>query len=178
MIQNNDFKLEVIDLHWINNIDDPTDLCAHGHDFVKIGNEIICDKNSIDITVSSTALYLMRTLESNYTKGDYSSQFLPCCGHFFIANESQDYVNIMGCLNGIDWTIIHTENGKIRHITEKGNEAIIEKVEYQKIVLEFVNKVDYFYKSSLPKIVPTDDFGKNGYLTFWNEWKSLLNQWK
>ncbi|WP_225586969.1 hypothetical protein [Algoriphagus sp. Y33] len=55
-----------------------TDLCAHGHVFVKIGDEVIADKDSLDMTVSATALYLMRTLKDNYKKGYYASQLLPC----------------------------------------------------------------------------------------------------
>lgn len=175
---NNNFDIKILDLHWIKDVDDPTDLCAHGHVFLKIGDEVVADKDSLDVTVSSTALYLMRTIKDNYKKDDYSSQLLPCCGHFFMADEENYCVAIMGCPSGIDWTIIHTDDGKIKHITDSGQEAIVEKEEYKKLVLDFADQVENFYKTSLPKTIPTDDFDKKGYLTFWKEWRHLRDEWK
>ena len=174
----NNFDIKIIDLHWINDVDEPTDLCAHGHVFVKIGNEVLSDKNSLDVTVSATALYLMRTLKNNYKKDNYASQLLPCCGHFIIADNEIDFVNICGCQSGIDWTIIHTNDNKIRHLTESGQEAIIDKEAYKKIVLDFADQVEKFYQISTPKIIPTDDFDKKGYFTFWKEWRKLRDEWK
>jgi hypothetical protein len=172
------FELRILDLHWIRNEDDPTDLCAHGHVFVRIGDEVIADKDSLDVTVSSTALYLMRTIEKNYKKDEYASQLLPCCGHFFMADEKDDFVSIMGCPSGIDWTIIHTDNNKVRHISEKGQEATIDKEAYVKIVFDFADQVENFYKTSLPKTIPTDDFDRKGYLTFWKEWRRLRTKFE
>lgn len=175
---NNTFEIKILDLHWIKDIDNPADLCAHGHVFVKIGNEVVADKDSLDVTVSSTALYLLRTLKGNYKKDDYASQLLPCCGYFFIADEENDCVNICGCPSGIDWTIIHIDNNKIKHISDNGQEIIIDKVIYQKIVLDFADQVENFYNKSLPKTVPSDDFDKKGYLAFWKEWRNLRDEWK
>ncbi len=178
LMKENNFDIKILDLHWITNVDNPADLCAHGHVFVKIGNEVIADKDSLDVTVSSTALYLLRTLKSDYKKDDYASQLLPCCGHFIIAGDCNDFVSICGCPSGIDWTIIHIENEKVKHISDNGQEVIIDKKTYQKIVLDFVDQVEDFYKTSLPKTIPTDDFEKKGYLTFWKEWRNLRNEWK
>ena len=105
----NQFEIQILDLHWIKNEDDAKDLCAHGHVNVRIANEIIANKYSLDVTLSSTALYLMRTIQCDYKKGDFGSQLLPCCGHFFTANDKKDFVTIIGCPKGIDWTIIHTD---------------------------------------------------------------------
>ncbi|UOE39147.1 hypothetical protein [Chryseobacterium oryzae] len=97
------FEFKLLSLYWLGNMNEELDLCAHGKLFVKIGDEIICDENTSEITVSSTALYLMRTLEENYKKDDYASQLLPCCGfNFFAENENDDFVNIVGCPSGID----------------------------------------------------------------------------
>lgn len=35
------------------------------------------------------------------------NQMLPCCGFFYLPNEELNNVTICGCLNGIDWSIIH-----------------------------------------------------------------------
>jgi hypothetical protein len=174
----NNFDIKLLDFHWIKDIDDPTDLCAHGHFFVKIGNEIVADKDSLDVTVSVTALYLMRTVNEDYKKDDYASQLLPCCGHFLIADDENDFVNICGCPSGIDWTIIHTDDNKIKHVTDSGQEATIEKDAYKKIVFDFADQVDNFYKTSLPKTIPSDEFDKRGYLTFWKEWRNLRDERK
>ncbi|MCP4176891.1 MAG: hypothetical protein GY756_03920 [bacterium] len=171
------FDIKLLDIRWIKGGDDPNDLCAHGNVFVKINEEVICDKDSLEVTVSSTALYLMRTLESDYKKDDYASQLLPCCGHFYMTDDDNYFVAIMGCPSGIDWTISHIDDNKIKHVSEKGQEAIIKLDTYKEIVLEFVDKVEEFYKKSKPKITPKDDFDKKGYLTFWNEWRSLRDKW-
>ena len=91
---NKDFDIKILDLHWIKGIDDPTDLCAHGHVFLKFGDEVVADKDSLDVTVSATALHLMLTLKDNYKKDDFASRLLPCCGHFIIADDKRDFVNI------------------------------------------------------------------------------------
>jgi hypothetical protein len=83
------FEIKILDLHWINNThDDPNDMCAHGHVYLKIGNDILSSQNSESWTVSATALYLLRTLKENYQPGDFGSQLLPCCGHFMTINEN------------------------------------------------------------------------------------------
>jgi len=139
------FEFKLLSLYWLGNMNEELDLCAHGKLFVKIGDEIICDENTSEITVSSTALYLMRTLEENYKKDDYASQLLPCCAfNFFAENENDDFVNIVGCPSGIDWTITHTDNKKIKHVTEKGNEAELEFKIYKKIILNLLIKLKTF----------------------------------
>ena len=172
----NSFDIKILHLHWISNIDDPEDLCLHGHVFLKIGNEVVTE--NVGATVSSTALYLMRTLRNNYKENDYASQLLPCCGHFITTEDDKDFVNIHGCPSGIDWTIMHIDNDKVKHITDKGQEAIIEWEKYKSIVLDFADQVENFYNQSLPKKIPTDDFDRKGYLTFWREWRNLRDEWK
>ncbi len=101
----NNFDIKIIDLHWIKNVDDPTDLCAHGHVYLKIGDHVVSDKATGDWTLSSTALSLLRTIENDYEKDGYSNQLLPCCGHFFIADDVLETVLVQGCDTGIDWKI-------------------------------------------------------------------------
>jgi hypothetical protein len=167
------FDLKLLDIYWIENLDEPYDLCAHGHVLVQIGTEIVSDQNSLNVTVSATALYLMRTLTSNYQEGDYFSQLLPCCGHFLMVDEAEEKVVICGCPSGIDWTITHKEDGTIAHRSNNGQVAIISKDAYQKLVFEFADQVEQFYQSSSPKILPTDDYDQQAYRLFWNEWRQL-----
>lgn len=173
----NTFEIKILNFHWIKE-DDGQDLCLHGNVFVKIGDEIIIDANTLDVTLSSAALHLMRALKQNYKPDDYSSQLFPHCGHFIIADDEKDCVDILGCPTGIDWTIVHLKDNKVKLITESGQEIIIEEKLFQKIVLDFADQVENFYKSSIPRIIPTDEFEKMGYLTFWKEWRYLREEWK
>ena len=110
--------------------------------------------------------------------GDFESQLIPCCGHFFMANNKGESVEIMGCPNGIDWTIKHTDDNQIKHIAESGEEAIIGKEEYRKQVIEFVNQIDNFYKKGKPKEIPEDEFDRKGYEAFQKEWNRLKKEIK
>jgi hypothetical protein len=177
-MKDSNLEIRLLDLHWIENIDDPTDLCAHGHIFVGIGDEVISDKNGLDVTVSATALYLMRTISKNYKKGDYASQLLPCCGYFVNADYNKNSVEICGCPSGIDWTNIHTDDSTVKHVSAGGKKATIGLDLYKEMVLDFADQVENFYNKSLPKAIPSDDFDKKGYLAFWNECRMLRNRWK
>ena len=169
------FEIKILDLHWIKNEDDPEDHCAHGHIYVRIGDEVISDYHTGDWTLSATALSLLRTIKQEYKKGDFGNQLIPCCGFFMIADESEETVNIIGCPNGIDWTIIHHAD-MVEHQSDKGERAVINRDNYRKLIFEFADKVEQFYADSRPKTIPTDDFDRKGYLTFWKEWKRLRNE--
>lgn len=175
---NEPFKLEIISLHWIKNDgkDDENDLCAHGKINLKIANEVLSDEKSNTWTLSSAALFLMRSIIKDYTPGDMDSQLIPCCGHFFCPSEDGQSVATIGCELGVDWTITHIENNRIKHISQSGVVAIIDKIEYQKIVLQFAHQVEDLYNTSAPKVVFDDDFDRKGYAAFWNEWKRLKQQ--
>ena len=164
------FKLDILSLHWIDeSADNPDDLCLHGNVVTKVGEEIF----EYYATVSAAALVLLRTLTENHAVGT-DNQILPCCGHFMIANENLDSVEICGCPNGMDWNVTHEANedtNQIRIVTQNGNEVFIEFADYQKEVFEFADKVEEFYKKCAPKKMPDDNFEKNGYIAFWAEWR-------
>jgi hypothetical protein len=170
------FDIRILDLHWLNDIDDATDLCAHGHIYVKIGNEIIADENSFDVTLSSTALYLLRTLSQNYSPGDFASQILPCCGFSIMPDKVNNTILIFGCDNGIDWTIKHIDDTSVMHTSASGAHAIISRKQYREIVLDVADQVEAFYNTSSQKILPKDEYDKLGYLMFWEEWRRLRDR--
>lgn len=167
------FKIDALNLHWINGKqDDANDLCLHGDVIAKIGTEIF----KYDCTVSATALLLLKTLTEDHIINT-STQMLPCCGHFLIANHNLDNVEILGCCNGIDWSVIH-EQGKIKIVTETNKTTIVDMYEYEEEVFAFADKIKNFYKKCSPKkinIDDIDDFDKNGYIAFWNEWHKRRN---
>ncbi|MBU5438147.1 DUF3885 domain-containing protein [Tissierella sp. MSJ-40] len=158
------FKIKVNNLYWINETkDDPNDLCLHGDIIVTIGEEL-----SYSCTISAAALRMLKTLSEDHllAKGEH---MLPCCGHSMVPNETLHEVEIIGCDNGIDWTVLH-EDGMVRLITEKGNTVFAYYLQYKEEVLHFANMVENFYKESLSKNIPEDEFERNGYIAFWNEW--------
>ena len=168
------FIINILNLYWVNGEnDDPDDLCLHGDVYVKIGDEVVADK--YPCTVSSTALYLLKSLKEDHILGEGENQMLPCCGFFIIPHDTNDTVEISGCPNGIDWTIFHTDCN-VKLITEKGTETLIELKSYMEVVYNFVDKVEDFYKKSKKKNIPTDEFDYNGYIKFWREWKNRRNK--
>ena len=89
-----------------------------------------------------------------------------------IANESLSKVDISGCPNGVDWSVIH-EKDNVIIITEAGKRSVIPIKEYRETVFAFADLIESFYKSSEIKKIPKDEFDRNGYVAFWNEWKAL-----
>ena len=161
------FKIKADNFEWIGGAnDDPQDRCLHGHVTVQFGDTVLEDLG----TVSATALYLLKTLTEDKIMTRYDIQMIPCCGHFLIANRDLTEVQISGCDNGTDWTTIH-EGNSVRFILASGQEEVVSLREYQYEVLEFAKSVKRFYDSCTPKEIPTDEFERNGYTAFWNEWK-------
>ena len=165
------FLIDATDLYWIDGSkDNPEDLCLHGHAVVHIANKVF----EYDATVSSTALYLLKSLSEEHLIGQ-ENQMLPCCGHFLIANEELDNVVILGCPNGIDWAIKHN-NDTIDIELEDGTIDRIAFDKYKAEVFRFADKIEAFYNACTPKVIPNDTFLKNGYVAFWNEWHSRRNR--
>lgn len=164
------FSIDATNFKWSDGIDETEDLCLHGHAVVYIGEK----KLEYDATISATALYLLKTLTENHIINT-DNQLLPCCGFSMFSNDTLDNVVIVGCDNGIDWSVIHDGDTVILELEDGAREKIsINK--YKQEVFEFADKVEAFYKSSSPKKIPNDKIDRNGYIAFWNEWHRRRNQ--
>ena len=161
------FSIKVDNLHWLDKVKENEDLCLHGYATVTIGKEIF----EYNATVSSTALYLLKSLKKDHLISESSNQMLPCCGHFIIPDDTLSSVEIIGCNNGIDWTVRH-ENNNIVLITKDGNKTEIAFDLYQKTVFGFADEIEAFYKNSKEKSF-ANKFEKDGYTAFWKEWHQL-----
>lgn len=160
----NVFKITIENLEWIDGKEDnPDDLCLHGDAVAKIGEEIF----RYNATVSATALYLLKTLTQDHIMNE-DNQMLPCCGHFMIPDNDLTNVDICGCPNGIDWTVLHDKD-RIKIITESGRETTIHMEEYQKEVFRFADKIEDFYNKCSPKNL-SNEYDRDCYYAFWNEW--------
>ena len=164
------FSIDATELEWINKKkDDPEDLCLHGNAVVKIGDHTL----EFYATVSATALYLLKTVtEDHHINEDI--QMLPCCGFFIVPESDLNSVTITGCNRGVDWSVIH--NGDlVSLILEDGYEETVAIEAYKTEVFRFADKIEAFYSSCTPKIMPKDEYDRNGYLAFWNEWHRRRN---
>jgi hypothetical protein len=171
------FEIDIRTLHWIKYKDDPTDLCAHGSIYVRIGGEVIVAEPDGDgWALNAAVLHLMRTLEADYMPGDHKGYLVPCCGHEMYAEDDGNRVSIPGCMNGFKWTIMHTGNF-VTHIGDT-EECTIDIAEYSAIVLELANKIEEFYNTSLPKQIPDDKIDREGYKAFWKEWHNIRARWR
>ncbi|MBQ9939821.1 MAG: hypothetical protein IJO96_09870, partial [Oscillospiraceae bacterium] len=89
--KNDVFRIDVDGMQWIGgSADDPHDLCLHGHVKVQIGDTQLDDHG----TVSSTALYLLKTLTENKIMSELDIQLIPCCGHTLFANNELTEVTV------------------------------------------------------------------------------------
>ena len=159
------FAIELEKYYWIDDRTDyPNDLCLHGDVAVNIGSE----RFETSCTISASALYLLKTLTENHIINE-DNQIFPCCGHSYIPNDANDTVNIIGCPNGIDLSIIRTRTN-VEITTKQGIKTLIEPSAYEKVVCDFADTVQSIYEKCSPKIVPADDFDRKGYVAFWNEW--------
>ena len=164
------FSIDAENLYWIDgSADDPEDLCLHGLAMACIGGERL----EYDCTVSATALYLLKTLTEDHIIHE-DIQMLPCCGHFYVPDNALENVYISGCGNGIDWTVKHNGRNVIL-ISESGTETTVSLEEYRQEVYRFADKIERYYQSCSPKILPDDPFTRDGYTAFWNEWHRRRN---
>ena len=153
-------------LCWIGGAaDDPADYCLHGHVTVEMGDISL----EFDGTVSAAALNLLKTLTQDKIMNRWDIQMVPCCGHFLIASADLQEVEIIGCDSGLDWSVIH-EGGRVRFILPSGHEEAESLGAYREEVFRFVDKIEAHYLACRPKERPRDDFDRNGYIAFWNEW--------
>lgn len=174
------FELKVLRQHWIedNGKDDKNDLCSHGEVYLKIGSEELSNKESGSWTTSAAGLYLLRSLEQDCELNEFYNHLLPCCGFNIYPNKEKDnFVDIIGCPNGIDWKISHRDN-IVKLETEKGTKVELPFMEYTRIVLKFVNEVEAFYGNPNEKIIYGDDLEKEGFNQFWGEWEERKAKWR
>ena len=71
--------------------------------------------------------------------------------------------------DSIDWTVIHEEN-RVKLITEAGKETFVNMDDYSAEVYSFADKIEAFYNECSPKNNPSEEYERDGYTAFWDEW--------
>ena len=92
-----------------------------------------------------------------------------------MANSDLTEVQISGCDTGTDWSTVH-EGDSVRFILPTGQEEVVSLRKYQYEVLDFAKSVKRYYDACTPKEIPEDEFDRNGYIAFWNEWHRRYNE--
>lgn len=172
-MQEKQFEIELLDIHWLENTPEEMDFCAHGQVKVRIGHEMIVDRSEKEQhwTLSAMSVHLLRTIDNNHNPENLvGEQLIPCCGYHFDHLENSSDVHIQGCFTGINFWVQHMDQA-VKLITESQTEVIISKKEYINEVKNFVDKVEEFYKTSKTKQMSSDQYEQTGYEMMWKEWK-------
>jgi hypothetical protein len=175
-----DFEIKILRQHWIqdNGSDDKHDLCSHGEVFIRVGSEELSNRESGSWSLSTAGLFLLRSLEQDCNFGEFENQLIPCCGHSIYPNEDKkDFALIMGCGDGVDWKINHLKD-RVAFETATGTKAELLFEEYRKMVLEFTDEIEEFYGNPNNKVLPDDEFEKDGFNQFWTEWREKKDKWR
>ena len=160
------FHIDATDLHWLEGVREEHDFCLHGKAVALIGDRRL---EYDECTVSSTALYLLKSLTQDHIIYREANQMLPCCGHMIIPAEDGENVHVCGCPNGEDWTVRHVD-GAVELILEDGYAVSVPLEDYRLEVLSFVQKIEDFYNQSLPKEPDALCLDDGAYPLFWKEW--------
>ena len=163
-----DFEIKIKKLYWIDGTqDNKEDLCLHGDLEIRINDQIV----EYSPTVSTTGLRLLRSLFEDH-QGDHGEQLFPCCGNTMLANKEGNKVEIIGCDQGLDWSIKH-KNGLVTIEADENLKTTYYYLQYKKEILNFTKQIEDFYKKAGKRILAEDEMDKEGYLAFWKEWKHL-----
>ena len=171
--------LKIINPHWINGPeDDPQDQCAHGAIGFSIDSVDYVKKDDGDWTISAAGLYLMRTIESDHTRECSVAEgnfLIPDDGFsIFPSNESRYKIIIFGDHVGIDPEIRH-QNGKVLvRLNDITSEVSFK--DWVIAVLDFVEQVESFYGNCSPKTTIEDEYEREGWAMFWEEWRERKNK--
>jgi hypothetical protein len=181
MNSSNKFQLEIKKLFWRGEPHEhDRDLCLHGNVFVKIGDTVLdcgLDEGVMEgWAVSAGAYRMLKSLyknHSNHTQ-DSTNQLLPCCGHFMCFDEKGE-LDIGGCNNGVDWSVVR-ENGNVtltaKNKNEEHTQVTIPFEEYREIIFKFADEVKAFYDKSEPKF-PQDELEIKTYVRFWEDFSKF-----
>jgi hypothetical protein len=178
------FEIDIIQQGWISS--DPAsvraDLCSHGDIRLLIGRQVIAPGDgSEDYTISTSALALLRTLESDHACGSSDGQLLLHCG----------MILMVSCPIGVDWSVAHRD-GRVRlsdvvvcEETDSAREGPrfrefpglaveLTEGEYRRAIVAFADKAKEPF-ADIEKIFP-DDAEQQLYEEFWLEFEERLGR--
>lgn len=141
-------RIAPLNLHWLGP-EPEHDLCAHGGVEVVIDGEVFVAED--DVTVSTGAVHLLRTLERDHTpEAPVAEHLLPHCGHFMVVDPDTGEAFNIGCPQGANWWVRH-DGADVVLAREDGPERHVRRGEWVRAVAEFADAVAAFYAASPPR---------------------------
>jgi hypothetical protein len=172
MTDNAEFQITPVKLHWVDSESARVDLCAHGNIRVTLSGEVLLTYTGPgSLSVSTGALHLMRTLESNHSaESPVAEHLIPHCGHCMYLRPDGKLENI-GCPHGLNWWVRHEANIVILEFPEE-RQYSISSGEWWRAVTSLADAVAAFFKASESK-QPEDNEDQKWFTAFWAEWAQL-----
>ncbi len=173
-----DFSIAITRQGWLNSEPtDPSDLCSHGYIRLVIGGEVIAPGDEREYTISTSALGLLRTLESDHSpeRPVGSGTLILHCGMLMM----------LSCPVGIDWSVTH-RGGRVRlrdivrfdstdaseAVRFPGLEVELEEEAYRREVVAFARSAKGLFVGA--EKVLHDDTDRKEWGDFWEEYERLL----
>jgi hypothetical protein len=172
------FEIKILEQAWIDDKAENVDLCSHGRISLIIGDTQIVNNNE-RYAISTSALAMLRTIESNHSEDDPIADRMIFHGCGIILMKS--------CPIGVDWKIQHLE-GNIVQISDivwypETNKKVqypdicikLHLSEYSSQIVSFAKKAKDFFLNIKKQI--TDKYDKKQYEEFWTEYDKLLGKY-
>lgn len=179
MEQSKGFVIKIEKQEWLYG-NEEEDLCSHGEIYINVNGNIITQSGKNENWgISESALSLLRTLDKDYVRNPTSEEglILHGCGAILM----------MGCPISIYWTVTHsgeqvvlsdftkvkTTNPKSGSVYYPNLQISLDQKEYKNQIVQFAVQAKNFFDVSKEKRI-TDDYDREMYKEFWNEYNDLL----
>ena len=172
------FELEITSQGWLEGSSadwDPErdDLCSHGDIRLVIGGQVIAPGDgSGDYTISTSALALLRTLESDRVRGRGAAPtaLVMHCGMLLM----------ISCPYGIDWAVTHRDgrvllDDVVKDETERFPDAMadLSEDEYRRVIVAFAEAAKEPFAAVEKSL---DESTRSEYEAFWREYDERLGR--
>ena len=176
-----DFEIEIITQGWLESTPGHAeyDLCSHGDIRVVIGGCTIAPvDDESDYTISTSALALLRTLESDHSpEQPVADRLVLCCGMILMTS----------CPIGIDWSVSHLGgrvrlHDVVRYDSVDESEAVrfpglsveLSEDEYRRRIVAYAEKAKQLFEGVEKTL--DEDWERQVYEEFWQEYDARLSR--
>jgi hypothetical protein len=175
-----DFEIEITEQGWLDPDldDDPADLCSHGDLRLEIGGHVIVPGDGEhSYTISTSALALLRTLDSDHPpERPVVDPLVLHCG----------MLEMLSCPIGIDWAVTHLgERVRLDDVVTRDNvdgtvdfpglAVEIAESKYRRQIVAFAEKAKEPFDAGSPK-TPAGEIDEELYAEFWREYNGRLSR--
>ena len=168
------FELEITSQGWLDVPNaERDDLCSHGDIRLVIGGPVVAaGDGSGDYTISTSALALLRTLESDHSARApvVPTALVMHCG----------MLDMVSCPEGIDWSVSHRDGrvllaDVVKNETERfpGSTADLSEDEYRRAIVAFAEAAKEPFAAVEKSL---DESTRAEFETFWREYDERLGR--